>query len=220
MIIFFVVFVFFPFRYSLASWNWVPSPSMLPTILEGELVFVDKRAYDLKMPYTNQKLITWAEPKRGDIITCHSPADDVYLVKRVIGIPGDVVEMRDNKLYINGVRLNYRPVEQDFDAYLPERYANQNSMAAEEIDGFDHIVMSLVNIQSAPPNFRAVMVPEGQYFVMGDNRDISRDSRIFGLVDYERIMGKARGVILSFDPESYYLPRWSRFGSSLYAEPE
>src|SRR5471032_1761970 len=100
----FIIFlvIMFSFRSAIADWNDVPSGSMLPTILIGDRILVDKLAYDLKFPFTTVHLSTWGAPKRGDIVVFYSPADGVRLVKRVIGLPGDQISMQDNQLTING----------------------------------------------------------------------------------------------------------------------
>src|SRR5437867_6033459 len=102
--------VLFSLRSSLADWNDVPTGSMKPTILEGDRVFVNKLAFDLKVPFTTWRLATWGEPKRGDIVVFFSPYDGIRLVKRVIGLPGDQIELRDNKLFVNGTAVDYRPL--------------------------------------------------------------------------------------------------------------
>ncbi len=97
----FIVLVVIPVKSSLADWNWVPTGSMNPTILEGDLIYVNKMAYDLRVPLTLHRLAEWSDPERGDIVICFSPDDGTRLVKRVIGRPGETVEMRDNTLFLN-----------------------------------------------------------------------------------------------------------------------
>src|SRR5882724_7471642 len=96
-----------PLKSAVVDWNWVPSGSMKPTILEGDLVLVNKLAYDLKIPFTTTHLSTWADPHRGDIAVCFSPKDGTRLVKRVVGLPGDTIELRDEVLLVNGVAQKY-----------------------------------------------------------------------------------------------------------------
>ena len=100
--LFLIVFVVVPVKSSVADFNWVPSGSMKPTILEGDFVFVNKAAYDLRVPLTLHRVARWADPRRGDIVICFSPDDGVRLIKRVVGLPGDTLEMRNNRLIING----------------------------------------------------------------------------------------------------------------------
>ena len=106
------------FRSALADWNVVPSGSMKPTILEGDRILVNKLAYDLRIPLTHITIHTFADPKRGDIVVFDSSAADTRLVKRVIGLPGDTVLMRDNRLIINGIEARYSNIERRSDAVL------------------------------------------------------------------------------------------------------
>jgi len=214
MTIFFIVFVIIPVKSSLADWNWVPTGSMSPTILEGDLIFVDKTAYDLRFPFTLCRLAKWSEPKRGDIVICFSPEDGSRLVKRVIGVPGDRIEMKSNRLFLNGERVDYRRIEPKYREYLASKVENRCILAMEELDGSAHAVMSIPSIV-AMRTFGPIQVPEDNYFVMGDNRDNSRDSRSFGLVERKLIVGKAEGVIVSFAITDKYQPRFKRFFESL-----
>src|SRR5580765_3548586 len=100
------------FRSAIADWNDVPTGSMKPTILEGDRIFVNKLAYDLKIPFTTVHLTAWAHPKRGDIIVFFSPTDGVRLIKRVVGLPGDEIELRDNQLRVNGKQATYGPLDE------------------------------------------------------------------------------------------------------------
>src|SRR6185436_19200873 len=113
-----VAAVVFPLKSAIADWNWVPTGSMKPTILEGDLVLVNKLAYDLKVPFTLQRLAEWSNPERGDIVVCFSPYDGTRLVKRVIAAPGDEIEMRNNILFVNGTAVNYRPLGAEITANL------------------------------------------------------------------------------------------------------
>src|SRR5262245_30900264 len=102
--------ILFSIRSSLADWNDVPTGSMKPTILEGDRVFVNKVAYDLKVPFTTWHVAQWSNPRRGDIVVFFSPHDGQRLVKRVIGLPGDVIELRNNVLVLNGKPIDYKPI--------------------------------------------------------------------------------------------------------------
>src|SRR3954454_21392400 len=102
-----------PLKSAVADWNWVPTGSMKPTILEGDLVFVNKLAYDLKVPLTLLRLAQWSNPQRGDINVFFSPKDETRLVKRVVACPGDTIEMRGNVLFLNGVKLEYNVVPEN-----------------------------------------------------------------------------------------------------------
>jgi len=208
--IFFIVFVIIPVKSSLADWNWVPTGSMKPTILEGDLVFVNKTAYDLRFPLTSHRLAKWSDPQRGDIVICFSPEDQMRLVKRIIAVPGDTIESKNNTLFLNGEPAVYTEIDSKYTEYLASELEKHSILATENLDGFTHPVMSIPSVR-AVRNFGPVTVPEGKYFVMGDNRDNSKDSRHFGFVDREVIVGKAKGIILSFDITDYYQPRFKRF---------
>lgn len=212
--LFFIVFVVIPVKSSLADWNWVPTGSMNPTILEGDLIFVNKIAYDLRFPLTMHRLAKWSDPERGDIVICFSPEDGIRLVKRVIGLPGDTIEMKNNTLLLNGEPVVYTRIDGKYTELLPNKQKVRCVLAIEDLDGVTHTVMSIPAIQ-AIRNFGPVKVPKDSYFVMGDNRDSSRDSRYFGFVDRELIVGKAKGVIGSFDITDKYQPRFRRFFEAL-----
>jgi signal peptidase I len=212
--IFIIVFVVIPLKSSLADWNWVPTGSMNPTILDGDLIYVNKIAYDLRFPLTLHRLAKWSDPERGDIIVFFSPEDGTRLVKRVIGEPGDTVEMRANTLFINDEPIAYTRVDPEYTEELPRNLKHRCIVAIENLEGFTHPVMSIPSIPAAR-SFGPVTVPEDHYFVMGDNRDNSRDSRYFGFVDRKSIVGKAKGVIGSFDITDKFQPRFDRFFSAL-----
>ena len=99
--------IVFPLKSAVADWNYVPSGSMIPSILPGELVWINKLAYDLKVPFTTVHLAEWGSPQRGDVVVFYSPADGIRLVKRIVGLPGDLIESRNDRLFINGVPLAY-----------------------------------------------------------------------------------------------------------------
>src|SRR5277367_4097672 len=105
-----MVLVMLAFRSAIADWNDVPTGSMKPTILEGDRVFVNKIAYDLKVPFTTWHLAQWDNPVRGDIVVFFSPADGMRIVKRVIGLPGDRIELRNDEVFVNGEPLKYEPL--------------------------------------------------------------------------------------------------------------
>jgi signal peptidase I len=214
MTIFFIIFVVIPVKSSLADWNWVPTGSMNPTILEGDLIYVNKLAYSLRFPLTFYRLVKWSDPKRGDIVVCFSPEDESRLVKRIIAIPGDRIEMRSNVIFLNGQPLTYTKIDLKYAEQLASKLKNHSILATENLDGISHPVMSIPSI-SAIRNFGPITVPKGSYFVMGDNRDNSKDSRYFGFVNRKAIIGEAKGVIISFDITDKFQPRLRRFFSSV-----
>ncbi len=202
-----------PLKSAVADWNWVPTGSMKPTVLEGDLVLVNKLAYDLKVPFTLQRLAQWDNPQRGDIVVFFSPKDGTRLVKRIVGCPGDTLEMRDDVLLLNGKQLDYdiRSPHQ----FNGEIYEDAHAVIARERGpAGSHWVMALPS-RMAARSFEPIHVPPGKYFLMGDSRDNSFDSRFFGLVDRRQIIGKADRVLLSFNKHHYYVPRVSRFFSAL-----
>lgn len=208
-----VAAIVFPFKSVVADWNWVPTGSMKPTILEGDLVLVNKLAYDLKVPFTYLRLAQWDNPERGDIVVFFSPYDGTRLVKRVIGLPGDTLEMRDNVLLLNGEVMDYEPLNSAL--FSSEIYEDARAVIAQERNGDkSHLVMGLPS-RAAIRSFPRLVVPDGKYFVMGDSRDNSFDSRYFGFVERKRIVGRSRQVLLSFDKNHHYIPRIKRFFSDL-----
>jgi signal peptidase I len=204
-----IVFIIIPLKSSIADWNWVPSGSMNPTILEGDLVYVNKLAYDLRFPLTFYRLAKWSQPQRGDIVICFSPEDKTRLVKRVIGLPGDTIEMRENVLFVNGEALKYSKTDIDYADRLQAALRKSSVFATEDLVGYKHTVMSVPAVK-AKRSFGPVTAPQNSFFVMGDNRDLSRDSRSFGFVNSNAIIGRATRVIVSFDKTDWYQPRLSR----------
>jgi signal peptidase I len=206
---FIAVVVLLPLRSSIADWYEVPTGSMKPTIIEGDRVFVNKLAYDLKVPFTTWHLAKWGDPARGDVVVLKSPADGVRLVKRVIGIPGDVIAMQNDQLTVNGQLVDYVPIKAErFLNVIPE--SGGLRFYQESLPGKDHAVMITPGV-SAMRTFGSVRVPDGSYFVMGDNRDNSADSRYIGFVSRERITGHVLAVVMSFNYDNYHLPRLNRF---------
>lgn len=205
-----VIAVMAPLRSSFADWNDVPTGSMKPTILEGDRVVVNKLAYDLKVPFTTMHLAKWDDPERGDIIVFYSPADGTRLVKRVIGVPGDVVELRDNVLFINQQKAEYENLPSDYISDLRPADLMVARFASERVAGKSHAVMAKPHLRSMP-SFDPMIVPPGQYFVMGDNRDESYDSRWLGYISRDRIVGEAVVIAFSLDRDRYFRPRLSRF---------
>ena len=200
---------------ALVDINYVPTGSMKPTILEGDVVVINKLAYDLRVPFTFARVARWAEPARGDIVVCFSPADGQRLVKRVAAAPGDTVELRANTLYLNGVAQSYAPLPAAVTADLPEDERRRATFAHEQLaGGRPHAVMALPG-RPAWRDFGPVTVPADAYFMLGDNRDNSFDSRFFGFVPRREIIGQAKGVVVSGDLDHGLRPRWIRFASAL-----
>ena len=212
-----MMLILFSVRSSLADWNDVPTGSMRPTILEGDRVWVNKLAYDFKVPFTTWHIAEWGNPQRGDIVVFFSPHDGQRLVKRVVGLPGDTVELRSNTLVINGSAVEYQPIAEELLRDLTPDDRAGRVFASEQLPGRSHAVTSYP-ARSAMRSFEPLTVPAGQYFMMGDNRDDSFDSRYWGTVDRKEIVGRTTAVVLSFDKGHHWSPRWQRFFSSLNAE--
>jgi len=203
------------FRSAVADWMYVPSGSMNPTIVEGDRILVDKAAYGLRVPFTTIRLTQGEDPQRGDIAIFPSPEDGTVLVKRVIGLPGDSIEMRDEKLLINGDTSNYVPVSPEADADLPAATRRQDRLyLTEDLRERPHAIM-LLPARVMPRSFGPVVVPDGQYLMLGDSRDNSKDSRFIGFVPRDSLVGRAHHVLYSLDAERWYRPRGDRLLSTL-----
>jgi signal peptidase I len=204
------------FRSAVADWMYVPSGSMNPTIVEGDRILVDKEAYGLRIPFTTTRLTQGSDPLRGDIVIFSSPEDGMTLVKRVIGLPGDTVEMRDELLLINNVAVDYVPAQPAADADLPlaTRVLDHDYLTEALAAGRPHPIMLLPR-RYADRSFGPVRVPQGQYLVLGDNRDNSKDSRYIGFVPRDSIVGRAFAVAYSLDADRWYRPRGDRLFKSL-----
>ena len=203
-------------RSALADYYTVPSSSMYPTLLEGDRVICDRLAYDVKLPFTDIILKHVADPQRGDVVTFSSPEDGVRLIKRLVAVPGDTVEMREEKLYINGQVASYEPLQPRSDDHLtPKReYAGQQLVYKESLGSLQHDMIVMPE-REALRSFAPVKVPEGEYLMLGDNRDNSKDSRYIGLVKRELITGQVRRLMYSLNGDQYYKPRFDRFGAKI-----
>ena len=201
------------FRTAVADWNPIPSSSMRPNLLEGDVVFVNRLAYDVKVPLTNNILAHTGEPRRGDVVTFESPQDGIRLIKRLVALPGDVVELRNERLVINGREAEWGPVEQVLE---PLGEARMPALRVHErIDGRTRQVQFVPRIKTPVRNFGPVTVPAGQYLMLGDNRDNSADSRYIGFVPRNLLIGRAERVLVSADTLGNWMPRFDRFGQSL-----
>ncbi len=194
-------FLFEPFR--------IPSDSMMPTLLDGDFIFVSKYAYGLKLPVLNTRIVPIGDPKRGDVVVFRLPSDPkVNYIKRLVGMPGDRISVRSDQLYINDERIAV-----EFNGlYQGEDYLGAQ-LGAEQLGTANHSVMYIPGREAA--DFEDV-VPAGHYFFMGDNRDNSRDSRFpeVGFVPEGNLVGKAVRIWLNVKlPSGPVL--WSRIGDAI-----
>jgi signal peptidase I len=201
---------------ALADINYVPSGSMQPTILCGDVVFINKLAYDLRVPFTTARLAHWAEPARGDVVVCFAPDDGTRLVKRIVAQPGDTIELRRDILWLNGKPAAYTALPATIDGARDleptERHAAV--FAREQLGTRAHAMMALPT-RPALRDFDPTVVPAGHYFMMGDNRDNSRDSRFFGFIPRAEIIGEAKIVVVSANLAHWLRPRFNRFFTAL-----
>jgi signal peptidase I len=203
-------FLFEPFK--------IPSGSMIPTLLVGDFILVNKFTYGIRLPVINKKIIDVNQPKRGDVMVFRFP-DDTSLdyIKRVIGLPGDKIAYINKRLTINGKELPVKPMED----YLNKERISYSKQYSESVDGREHAMLVEPDAPSGVPfatafKFRdnciynsdgvTCTVPPGHYFMMGDNRDNSSDSRVWGFVPEENIVGKAFFIWFNFN-------ELKRFGS-------
>ena len=212
----FIVFIllFAMFRTAVADWNPIPSGSMRPNLLEGDVVFVNRLAYDLKLPLTDKVLAHLGDPVRGDIVTFTSPADGKRLIKRLVAIPGDTVQMHGKRLVINGADADYAVLETGMEP-MGEGVSLPVVHLMEKQGDSERHVQWLPSLTRAA-DFGPLRIPDGEYLMLGDNRDNSADSRYIGLIKREAIIGKAERVLVSAAIKDDWMPRFGRFGRSLY----
>ena len=197
------------FKSAIADLSSISGASMQPTLLDGDKVWVNKLAYDVKIPFTEISLAELADPERGDVVIIDSKKANKRLVKRVVGIPGDTIYMQNNALVINGVAADYEVLSRDDDELI----------ILEELPEHPHQAkLSRNYINRSTRSYGPVVVPEDQYFVLGDNRDNSADSRVYSFVPREELIGRSSSIVFSLDSENKYLPRGDRFLAELDAD--
>jgi signal peptidase I len=205
IVLLFRSFLFEPFK--------IPSGSMIPTLLIGDFIVVNKYAYGLRLPVTHTKILSIGEPKRGEVIVFRYPVDErVNFIKRLVGLPGDTVQYRNKQLFVNGERVATTPLGRYASEEIKCSTARPDAMLFEEQLGeVGHRILLHSNSRDADGEWR---VPEGHYFVMGDNRDRSNDSRAWEFVPEENLMGRAVGIWLNFDMNKG-CGDWSRIGDGI-----
>jgi signal peptidase I len=224
-------FVFEPFR--------IPSDSMMPTLLDGDFIIVNKYAYGLRLPVLNRKFVTTGEPQRGDVVVFRYPLDpSTNFIKRLVGLPGDHVEVRDNRISINGRPVPFTVAAGRYDDGCYKNLA----LATERLGDHEHqAIFCPVALDRAPlvsgcnrsglrgyvcgdedaPGFLRTApwsgeVPPGHYLMMGDNRDNSDDGRSWGFVPEENLVGKATRIWFNWDPHRAGGPMWGRIGTAIH----
>ena len=203
------LFCMLMFRSAWADWVSVPTGSMNPTIIEGDRVLVDKHVYGFRIPWTLVRLTDGRDPQRGEIVVFDSPVDGTSLVKRVVGLPGDIVALDGAGLVINGEHAKYETGDvARLDHLLAQTQARRPMVFREEGVVPTHDILRMP-FGSPRETMTPLVVPDGMYFMLGDNRDNSADSRYIGFVPHDHITGRSASVILSLDPNTY-APRWDR----------
>jgi signal peptidase I len=200
------------FRTAVADWSPIPSGSMRPNLLEGDVVFINRLAYDLKIPLTERQVAHLGDPVRGDVVVFYSPLDGTRLIKRVLALPGDVVEMRDDRMTINGEEAAYALV-----GTAREQAGGRevDAVRLSESVGGAHQRVQLLPRVPALRDIAPLRIPPGQYLMLGDNRNNSADSRVIGLVPRAKLLGRAERILVSADYQHDWMPRFERFGMAL-----
>jgi signal peptidase I len=188
----------------------IPSGSLEPTLLVGDFILVNKHEYGFRLPVIHTKIFSMGSPKRGDIVVFREVPDEARdLIKRVIGVPGDHITYKDKILYINGIEAPQQFVKNATDRYESETWDVEQKQ--ENLLGIKH---GIYLIPSKEADDFDVIVPEGSYFMMGDNRDDSGDSRYWGFLPDKNIIGKATHIVVSFDHLKHPI-RFERTGSKI-----
>ncbi|WP_434151832.1 signal peptidase I [Methylocaldum gracile subsp. desertum] len=177
----------------------IPSGSMMPTLLIGDFILVNKYTYGIRLPVLNTKIVEMGEPERGDIVVFRFPKDPkVDYIKRVIGLPGDRIAYYNKQLYVNGEAIKQTAIA-EYQGVGQGSVMNGARLLSEDLKGVNHDIL----IREGQPSVQGEFtVPEGQYFVMGDNRDNSNDSRYWGTVPESHLVGKAFFIWMSWDWEN------------------
>ena len=190
-------FIFEPFR--------IPSGSMMPTLVQGDYIFVKKYSYGLRWPVIEQKFFETGSPERGDVVVFRLPSDpSVNYIKRVVGLPGDTIAYQDHQLTVNGQQM---PLNRHPDTMLQE----SGLLFIEVLDGRDHEIR--ISRPGSRATERTYTVSEGHYFMMGDNRDNSQDSRFIGEIPETHLVGEAVRIWMHMDGLEW--PQWSRIGTKI-----
>jgi signal peptidase I len=187
---------------------------MHPNLIEGDVVLVNRVAYDLKLPLTNIRLVHLGDPRRGDIITFWSPSDGRRLIKRVMALPGDTIAMHHKQLLINGQPAAYLPKGKMMETIAPA--VQVPAVRLSENTGDSRHDIQWLEGATRAVDFGPIVIPAERYLMLGDNRDNSADSRYIGLIDRSLLIGKAERILVSDNYQGNWAPRFERFGKELY----
>lgn len=189
----------------------IPSGSMMPTLLVGDFILVNKYTYGIRLPVANWKVIDLNLPQRGDVAVFRYPKDpSVDYIKRVVGVPGDHIEYRDKVLYVNGAKVAQVPAG----TYIGTGSGLSASGASVRVEQLGEVQHQILVEPRKPNRAGSFRVPEGQYFVMGDNRDNSNDSRFWGTVPEANLVGKAFMIWMNWDGAGGGVS-WQRIGEGI-----
>jgi len=198
-------FLYEPFR--------IPSDSMMPTLVQGDFIFVNKWRYGLRLPVANREVLSIGAPARGDVVVFRKPSDpSLVLIKRLVGLPGDTIRVVGSQVYVNGAPFRIDPGEL-YSGPKNEQYPFSR-VGEEQFDGVKHAVM----LDPVRPGMDGEWrVPVGHFFMMGDNRNNSRDSRFpdVGFVPRENLIGRAEAIWLSFNPGPGSILLWERMATGI-----
>jgi signal peptidase I len=193
IVVLFRAFLFEPFR--------IPSASMMPGLVDGDFILVNKFTYGLRLPLLNTKVLSVGQPRRGDVIVFRAPSEPINLIKRLVGLPGDHVVVQNNEVFINGSPMPLTP-----DGSYDGGYGFTGAeLRKERFGATEHIIM--LAPERFPADFDGI-VPAGHYFFMGDNRNDSEDSRFakVGFVSEDRLIGRALRIWMNWQ-----IPGWPHF---------
>lgn len=194
------------FKSAVADLNSISGRSMQPTLLDGDKVWVNKLAYDVKLPFTGISVLELAAPTRGDIVIIDSEVAGKRLVKRIIGQPGDTVYMRNNLLVVNDEVVDFEILSESREGTIIVEHLFEETHQA---------LLSALGSNRSARSYGPAQVPADHFFVLGDNRDNSADSRLYSFIPREQIVGRSSSVVFSMDSDHTFRPRSGRFMATL-----
>lgn len=207
-----VLFIILLIRSFLVEPFTIPSASMVPSLLIGDFILVNKFAYGLRLPVANTKILEIGEPQRGDVVVFRYPKNERQnYVKRLVGLPGDEIRYDQHMIYVNGKPAAQRSVGR-YVGQGANAEATGSELLIEQLGDVEHQILT---ISGRDRSRQSWIVPEGQYFVMGDNRDNSEDSRAWGMVPEQNLVGRAFFVWMHWDWKLPGFVSWRRLGTTV-----